>query len=679
MKKSNKKRLFIIIAALVVIAVVGLLVYFRMSNSSKELSLSEKKWIEDNKKSMVDIYIMNDLPIFSSNENDIFLSFLNYFEAETGLSLNKVSYSLSSAVPTSDYLFKIINETDDIGRNDLLFYQDNFVILSKTNKKIQDISKLKDYKIGVLTSNLTSVSEYLAFGNNLTFTNYEDDAQLLNAFKSDDVNYIVVPKNRYLKEIVSDEYYVVNNLSSLSNKYVLSLSNNNTKLNSIFTKLYNKWYKNNFKKLYTKSMNNFYFKAKGLEDKSITAFKGKKYIYGYVENIPYEISNSKGLNLEFLNGFESFVGVEFQLKKYNSVKALKDAFDEGKVDIIFNYYGFDVSGSNETINVYDSSYVILTNYDNNITIDSWASLSGREIYGLKDTALTNYLNNNSKATVKTYSKIRNLLKSKEPLLVMDMNTYNYYKNTKLSDYYIVYSGNLDLNYNFLVKRDNTNNTFSDALQFYLTNINHNEFKNRGMSNLMNRHIISNIPLFYYVAAATFVVLSIAALRLKKDRKIKINEEKSRFIDPLTSLKNRNYLNYNLDKWDENKVYPQAIIVIDLNSLKDINNELGYQEGDIVIKSAANILINNQLKNTDIMRTDGNEFMIYMVGYNEEQVVLYMRKLYKLMKDLPHEKGATLGYSMILNDAKLVEDAINDAVVDIKKTKESKGKSNDKKS
>jgi hypothetical protein len=95
-------------------------------------------------------------------------------------------------------LFKIINETDDVGRNDLLFYQDNFVILSKTNKKIQDLSKLKDYKIGVLTSNLSSISEYLSYGNNLTFSNYEDDAQLFNAFrqaKSDRQNQTVAKKH----------------------------------------------------------------------------------------------------------------------------------------------------------------------------------------------------------------------------------------------------------------------------------------------------------------------------------------------------------------------------------------------------------------------------------------------------------------------------------------------------
>jgi diguanylate cyclase (GGDEF)-like protein len=129
------------------------------------------------------------------------------------------------------------------------------------------------------------------------------------------------------------------------------------------------------------------------------------------------------------------------------------------------------------------------------------------------------------------------------------------------------------------------------------------------------------------------------------------------------------LNYNLDKWDENKVYPQAMIVIDLNDLKNINNELGYQEGDLVIKAAANILINNQLKNTDIMRTDGNEYLIYLVGYQEKQIVSYIRKLYKEFKNLPYEHGAAIGYSMITNDMKTIEDAINESVDDMRKKKE----------
>ena len=672
-KKKNKKNIIIIVAALVLLLVVGILVFLRYKDNKTELSLSDKKWIEDNKKSMIDIYVMNDLPVFSLEEGDIFLSFLDYFEAENGLSLNRVSYSLNSSEPKSNYLFKIIKETDDLGRNDLLFYEDNYVIISKENKKIQDISKLEGYKIGVLTTSMTSISEYLTYGNNLTFTNYEDDVQLLNAFNSNEVNYIIIPKNRYLKEIVTNNYYIVNNLTSLTNKYVLTLSNNNTKLNEIFIKMYNKWYRKNFSRLYSTKMNDFYYKAKNIDEKDKSNFKGKKYIYGYVENIPYEISNTKGINLEFLNGFEKFAGVEFQYKKYNSIKQLTKGFENGDVDIIFNYYGIDSQGSNETINVYDASYVILTHIDNNVTVDSWMSLTNKEIYALKDTMLTEYVNNNSKATIKAYSKISSLLKNKEPLILLDMNTYNYYKNTKLKDYYIVYEGKADINYNFLIKRDSTNNIFSDIFQYYLTNINHTEFRNNGMKQCLHNNFFETISIAYYLIFVAIILIVIAVIRKNKERKIKLNEEKSRFIDPLTSLKNRNYLNYNIDKWDDNKVYPQSIIVIDLNDLKQVNNEFGYQEGDTVIKAAANILINNQLKNTDILRTDGNEFIIYMVGYPEEQVVLYMRKLYKLMKELPHEKGATLGYSMILNDIKLIEDAINDAVLDIKKSKENKGK------
>ena len=672
-KKKNKKNIIIIVAALVLLLVVGILVFLRYKDNKTELSLSDKKWIEDNKKSMIDIYVMNDLPVFSLEEGDIFLSFLDYFEAETGLSLNRVSYSLNSSEPKTNYLFKIIKETDDLGRNDLLFYEDNYVIISKENKKIQDISKLEGYKIGVLTTSMTSISEYLTYGNNLTFTNYEDDVQLLNAFNSNEVNYIIIPKNRYLKEIVTNNYYIVNKITSLTNKYVLTLSNNNTKLNEIFIKMYNKWYRKNFSRLYSTKMNDFYYKAKNIDEKDKSNFKGKKYIYGYVENIPYEISNTKGINLEFLNGFEKFAGVEFQYKKYNSIKQLTKGFENGDVDIIFNYYGIDSQGSNETINVYDASYVILTHIDNNVTVDSWMSLTNKEIYALKDTMLTEYVNNNSKATIKAYSKISSLLKNKEPLILLDMNTYNYYKNTKLKDYYIVYEGKADINYNFLIKRDSTNNIFSDIFQYYLTNINHTEFRNNGMKQCLHNNFFETISIAYYLIFVAIILIVIAVIRKNKERKIKLNEEKSRFIDPLTSLKNRNYLNYNIDKWDDNKVYPQSIIVIDLNDLKQVNNEFGYQEGDTVIKAAANILINNQLKNTDILRTDGNEFIIYMVGYPEEQVVLYMRKLYKLMKELPHEKGATLGYSMILNDIKLIEDAINDAVLDIKKSKENKGK------
>ena len=71
--------------------------------------------------------------------------------------------------------------------------------------------------------------------------------------------------------------------------------------------------------MYSKNINEYYYKIKNIDEKTKSSFLGKKYIYGYVENIPYDISNDKGLNYEFLSGFEKFSGVLIQYKKYNSL------------------------------------------------------------------------------------------------------------------------------------------------------------------------------------------------------------------------------------------------------------------------------------------------------------------------------------------------------------------------
>ena len=51
----------------------------------------------------------------------------------------------------------------------------------------------------------------------------------------------------------------------------------------------------------------------------------------------------------------------------------------------------------------------------------------------------------------------------------------------------------------------------------------------------------------------------------------------------------------------------------------------------VIKEAANVLIKTQIENTEIIRTNGNEFLIYMVEYEEKQANAYIKKLNKEFK------------------------------------------------
>ena len=158
--------------------------------------------------------------------------------------------------------------------------------------------------------------------------------------------------------------------------------------------------------------------------------------------------------------------------------------------------------------------------------------------------------------------------------------------------------------------------------------------------------------------------------VKQSKKVKLTkEEKIMYIDQLTSLKNRAYLNSRIETWDDSEVYPQSIIIIDLNNISYVNDNYGREEGDKVITEAANILIQHQLSNSEIIRTDGNEFLIYLVGYTEKQVIPYLRKLSKEFKGLSHGFGAASGYSIITDAIKTIDDAVNEATLAMKENKE----------
>ena len=55
---------------------------------------------------------------------------------------------------------------------------------------------------------------------------------------------------------------------------------------------------------------------------------------------------------------------------------------------------------------------------------------------------------------------------------------------------------------------------------------------------------------------------------------------------------------------------------------------------------------------------------------QKQVTNYIHKLSRELKKLPYSYGAEFGYSFIENDLKTIEDAMNEAIEDMKKSKES---------
>ena len=81
------------------------------------------------------------------------------------------------------------------------------------------------------------------------------------------------------------------------------------------------------------------------------------------------------------------------------------------------------------------------------------------------------------------------------------------------------------------------------------------------------------------------------------------------------------------------------------------------------------LYEKQLEKSEIIRTDGNEFLIYLIGYNEKQVKTYINKLSREFEKLPYGFGAAIGYSMIEDEIKTIDDAINEASIEMRTDKE----------
>jgi diguanylate cyclase (GGDEF)-like protein len=679
MKTRSKIKLILLIFLVIIVglSIAGYRIYNqRETEKTLNINLFEKKWIQDNKNKMIDIAILNNLNLFGNDGKGIFFSFLNDFEKVTELEFNKIPYNVNGEVPKGSFAFRVAGQNESLTDKDLLFYEDNYVILGKRKQKIANINDIDKVNIGVLVRDKEEVTKYIN-NNSLNYVIAENINVLTELLNEDQVNYIILPQNMYITNTLKNNYHVLYMFSNLSKRYVLTLNGSEERLNSIIKKHYNVWVNNNLARSYDEEKFNLYSSEKNLTDESKAAFRGKRYIYGYLNNPPYEIMAGDrfiGISGAFINGFADFAGIEFTYKRYNSVSALNNAIKNGDIDITISYYNFkELNNELYTEDIIYADYLILAHNSKNIVLDSVQNLNNYNVHVLRDVKISEYIRDNTGAIIKTHDGIDSIVKEGDGILLIDYNTYMFYKNNKLKNHYIVLQGRGNVNYNYIISNKPDNILFHNVFQYYLSGINHSKYRAKGLNDIIihsNTIDLAAIWIYAFLIPAVILFMLIAISKTKKLKKIK-KQTRSKYIDPLTSLKNRYYLNTHISKWDENCVYPQAILIIDINGLKEVNDNYGHDEGDNLIRATANCLINNQLENTDIIRTDGDEFTIYMIGYNETQVIAYMRKLYRLLKELPYGRGASIGYSMILDDIKMVDDAINEAVLDMITNKENR--------
>ena len=662
--RKNKK--YFLIGGLVLVLIVLILCLLMYLNGRKNgYSFSEKSFINSNLNNVIDVSVEGSLPIFSNSGVGVFYDFVNYMERDTKLTFN-VQVNGSGT-------YKFANK-NELGSNDLLFYTDHFVVVSTLSDEIVDLNSLSGKNVAVMDTDKDYVSKYMSEYNvnNVRFSHFND----LTDQMSDSVLYAILPMQKYINSIVYNKYNIVYHIDGLHSHYVLSMNDSSSTMSKIFTKAFNMW-KSEILPSINSHFLELYYDAYNLTEVEKERVTSDDLIVGYVDNMPFEGKlnrNFSGITDMYLGIFSDMTGATYKYIEYKDVNKLIEALNNKKVDLAVNYYDVNSSNYVDSVSLGTIKYVILAHQSNKDSFDNLVSISDDNIKMVGNTKLYKYISSIN-SNINTYKNYKKMFKSltEEDILVIEKSTYDYYKNSSLKKYVIKYMGESTVSNTFLLNNDNK--VLNNLFNFYLSTTSNKNIESMAIDNSLNM-ASRNILIEFIISNITYLVLLVIAvvfLLYKFNRKVKVTkkikkEDKMMYLDVMTNLKNRNYLNDNLSYWEDNKVYPQAVVVIDLNNISIINDTKGHEEGDKQIKSAASILIKTQRENSEIIRTDGNEFLIYLVGYEENQIVTYVNKLMKEFKSLPYEYGASMGYFMITSESTTIDDAINEALIKMRENK-----------
>ncbi|PKM60468.1 MAG: hypothetical protein CVU99_07970 [Firmicutes bacterium HGW-Firmicutes-4] len=147
-------------------------------------------------------------------------------------------------------------------------------------------------------------------------------------------------------------------------------------------------------------------------------------------------------------------------------------------------------------------------------------------------------------------------------------------------------------------------------------------------------------------------------------KRKINEEEILFLsysDPLTQLKNRDYMKMQFKVLGQQKSAHYFIIMADVNGLKLTNDAFGHQEGDQILIAVSKVL-RRLCRPTDVIsRWPGDEFVILLKEIDQERVCQLIRDItdeIEKIREFHLNFSLAMGYAESNTDLKIPEDVLN---------------------
>ena len=116
---------------------------------------------------------------------------------------------------------------------------------------------------------------------------------------------------------------------------------------------------------------------------------------------------------------------------------------------------------------------------------------------------------------------------------------------------------------------------------------------------------------------------------------KLAEEQLRYLsthDALTGLRNRRYFEEQMSLMENGDFDPVGLVMCDVDGLKIVNDTLGHDKGDLLLKTVANLINQCFRKNDIVARVGGDEFAILLPQTSHDTVKQTLNRIRQKVKD-----------------------------------------------
>lgn len=343
----------------------------------------------------------------------------------------------------------------------------------------------------------------------------------------------------------------------------------------------------------------------------------------------YSHGEYRGIAGEMLKRIGDSVGIHFKVVSGTFADIMAQA-KNGGVDVV------DMAKTEDRLKDFIFPHAISTERD--IIVGLKTSAPVQDVYGLEGKRVAvidgfwheEYLRKNLKNAqiVKTADIMASLR------LVRRGDVDYVIENPTVVEFYI--NG---LGYTDIVKRGNTSKDsfvyfgvsrrqpeLASIMDKVIPLINFEDAKYAGIQSVPALNNEANMQLLKVVGVLVVALVGILALVIKVVRNLAEQKSRTQFLterenllytDALTGFFNRNYLSQKASQGVAG-AYPQAIVVADLNNLKQINDGYGHAAGDTLLVSFTD-LVRQQWPQGHFFRLGGDEFLIMLPGTDAARV------------------------------------------------------------